>query len=119
MRILSRLSDIFSANFHALLDQVENPEALLAHVVREMEESVAATRGYAASAIAAERRIGRELEQNRAEVEHWQSKAREALTAGREDLARRALARKREHEDLVTGLQAHLASASETARNVR
>ena len=119
MRILSRLSDIVAANFHALLDQVENPEALLAHVVREMEESLAAARRYAASAIAAERRIGRELEQNRVEVEHWHRKAREALTAGREDLARRALARKREHEDLVHGLEASFASVSETARNVR
>ena len=110
MSIFSRLSDIIASNLNALLDRVENPEALLVQVIREMEEGLAAARRYAALAIAAERRIGRELEQNRAEAERWQNKAREALAAERDDLARRALIRKREHEDLVRGLETQCAA---------
>lgn len=59
------------------------------------------------------------MEQNRTEAERWQNKAREALAAGREDLARRALRRKREHEDLVRGLETQHAAAGQTCTNVR
>src|SRR5205809_896292 len=58
MSIFSRLSDIVASNLNALLDRVENPEALLVQVIREMEEGLAAARRYAALAIAAARRAG-------------------------------------------------------------
>src|SRR5436305_14531489 len=119
MSIFSRLSDIIASNLNSLLDRVENPEALLVEVIREMEEGLAAARRYAALAIAAERRIGRELEQNRSESERWKNKAREAITAGRDDLARRALSRKREHDDLVHGLETQMVAAGQTSANVR
>jgi phage shock protein A len=119
MSIFSRLSDIIAANISALLDRAENPELMIAEIIREMEEGLANAKGYAATAIAAERRIGRELEQNRFQAEHWKSKAREALVAGREDLARRALVRKREHEDLVKSLEEQHREALQTSQNVR
>ena len=119
MSIFSRLSDIITSNINALLDRAENPEWMIAQIIREMEEGLASAKRYAATAIAAERRIGRELEQNRIEGEHWKGKAREALTAGREDLARRALVRKREHEDLVKSLDKQHRESLETSQNVR
>jgi phage shock protein A len=119
MGVFARISDIFTANINALLDRVENPEALLAQVVREMEDGLAAARRYAATAIAAERGLTRELEQNRAEVRHWQEKARTAVTSGREDLARQALTRKKEHEDLIRSLEVQHAAACQTSAGVR
>ena len=35
MRILSRCSDIIVANIHALLDNAENPDVMLAQIIRE------------------------------------------------------------------------------------
>jgi phage shock protein A len=119
MSIFSRLSDIITSNINVLLDKAENPEVMIAQIIREMEEGFANARSYAATAIAAERRIGRELEQNRLQADQWKAKAREALAAGREDLARRALIRKREHEDLVKSLQRQHEEALETSQNVR
>jgi phage shock protein A len=119
MSIFSRLSDIIASNINALLDKAENPEVMIAQIIREMEEGLASARSYAATAIAAERRIGRELEQNRLQAEQWKAKAREALAAGREDLARRALVRKREHEDLVTSLDRQHSESLQTSQNVR
>jgi phage shock protein A len=69
--------------------------------------------------VAAERRLGRELESNRAQAEYWKARAREALGRGREDLARRALLRKREHDDLAAGLEAQHAEAVRTGTGVR
>jgi phage shock protein A len=119
MRILSRCSDIVVANINALLDRVENPEAMLGQVVREMEESLASARSYAASAIAAERRLGRELAQQREAALFWQDKARAAVAGNRDDLARLALARKREHETLLRELERQHLGAVETSTQVR
>jgi phage shock protein A len=119
MGIFARLSDIITSNINALLDRAENPEWMIAQIIREMEEGLASAKRYAATAIAAERRIGRELEQHRLQVEHWKSKAKQALAAEREDLARRALARKMEHEDLVRSLENQHEQALQTCQNVR
>ena len=119
MGIFARLSDIITSNINALLDRAENPEWMIAQIIREMEEGLASAKRYAATAIAAERRIGRELEQNRLQAEHWKSKAKQALAAEREDLARRALARKMEHEDLVRSLENQHEQALQTCQNVR
>ena len=94
MRILSRFSDLVSANFHSLFDRLENPIVMIEQVVREMEDRLAAARSYAATAIAAERRLARELAAQRAAVDLWLNKARVAVAAKRDDLARLALAQK-------------------------
>src|SRR3954464_5807968 len=96
MGIFSRVSDIITANLNALLDRAEDPEAMLAQVIREMEDRLARARRFAAVAIAAEWRLRREWEEHRGQVEYWTGRAQEALAAGREDLARRAVARKLE-----------------------
>ena len=42
MALISRISRLFKADFHAVLDQVEEPRMLLKQAVREMEDEVAA-----------------------------------------------------------------------------
>jgi phage shock protein A len=119
MGIFSRVSDILTANLNALLDRAEDPEALLAQVVREMEDGLARARRSAAAAIAAERRLRRERDDHRVRADHWKGRAAEALAAGREDLARRALARKQEHDALTRSLEEQHAEALRTGDSAR
>src|SRR5262249_20280935 len=98
MGIFARIGHIVTANLNALLDRAEYPEVMLAQVIREMEDNLARGRRYAAMAVATERWLRREREDNRAWAEHWKGRAREALAAGREELARLALARKQEYD---------------------
>jgi phage shock protein A len=119
MGIFSRISDIITANLNALLDRAEDPEAMLAQVIREMEDGLARARRYAAVAIAAERRLRRERDDNRVRADHWKGRARDALAAGREELARRALARKQEHDALARGLEEQHAEAVRTGESAR
>jgi phage shock protein A len=119
MGIFSRVSDILTANLNALLDRAEDPAGMLAHVIRTMEDSLARARRSAAAAIAAERRLRREQDDNRDQAEHWKARAREALAAGREDLARRALARKQEHDALARSLAEQHAEAVQTGQAAR
>ena len=119
MRLFVRLCDIMAANVNALLDRAESPAKMAAQIVREMEDGVAVARRHAAAAIAAERRLVRELEQNRAQADFYKSKARAALAANRADLARRMLARKKEHEELAQNLESQHAHAAQTSAQVR
>ncbi len=41
MALITRLSRLFKADFHAVIDQLEEPEMVLRQAVREMEEAVA------------------------------------------------------------------------------
>lgn len=119
MGIFARLSDLIVANINALLDKAENPERMLAQIIREMEEGLGTARQQAATAIALDRRLTREWNQHQHESEHWKEQARLALSAKREDLARQALARKIEHDDLARGLSSQCSSAQETSSQVR
>ena len=112
MKIFSRVSDIISANINDLLDRAENPEKMARQIIRELEEALLAARREVVMAIAAERRLIRRLKQEEALAGDWHSKAEEAVKKGQDDLARRALAKKREHSFLAKGLR----SQEETAR---
>src|ERR1700720_4624028 len=85
MSMLGRFSDVISMNVHALLDRAENPERMLTHLLRTLEEGLAAARLQAAGAIAGERRLRRELGRHRAAAQHWKEQARLALARRRED----------------------------------
>ncbi len=119
MRILSRCSDILVAKINVLLDLAENPEAMIGQVIREMEDDVAEARGHTARAIAAERRLNRELAEQRIGIEFWQTKARAAVAANREDLARVALQRKKELETSAAELATQHTAALETSTQAR
>jgi phage shock protein A len=41
MALIRRVSRLFTADLHAVLDQIEEPEALLKQAIREMEEELA------------------------------------------------------------------------------
>jgi phage shock protein A len=119
MGIVSRVSDIIAANLHGLLDRAEDPEAMLAHVIREMEDGLSRARRLAAVAIAAERGLRRERDDHHARADHWKGRAREALAAGQEELARRALARKQDHDALARGLDEQCAEAARANQSAR
>lgn len=43
MALINRVSRLFKADFHAVLDQIEEPEQLLKQAIREMEDDLAET----------------------------------------------------------------------------
>ena len=88
------MSDIFKANINDLLDKAEDPEKMIKQMVIEMEESVNKTTLAVAQAIANEVGLQKKIEKAKKDSQEWESKAMQALTAGREDLAKQALERK-------------------------
>ena len=43
MALINRISRLFKADFHAVLDQIEEPAALLKQAIRDMEDDLAGT----------------------------------------------------------------------------
>jgi phage shock protein A len=100
MALINRVSRLFTADVHAVLDRIEEPEALLRHAIREMEEEVAAAELHGAEL---EREIGALAERERklaATLAELAGKLDVAFGSGNEDLARRLLRRKLETEKL-------------------
>ena len=106
MAIFQRISDIIKANINDLLDKAEDPEKMVKQIILEMEGQIdSATQGLG-QAMAGQKTAKKQLDAARAEVESWENKAKAALAAGNEELARTALQRKVTLQDNLVKLEA-------------
>ncbi|WP_417385745.1 PspA/IM30 family protein [Gimesia sp.] len=108
MRIFERINDIIAANIHDMIDQFEDPEVMLKQAIREMEHSIDTVTQDTARVMAGEKRLIKELTKNELEAQNWQQRAMQAVQNGDDQLARKALARKKEHENLSQALKEQL-----------
>jgi phage shock protein A len=119
MSIFKRISDIFKANINDALDKAEDPEKMLKQMVIEMEESINKTTLAVANAIANEKSLERKIEKAKKDTTEWEQKAMQALTAGREDLAKGALEKKAISARNVQDLEPIYKQAKTTADKLR
>ncbi len=119
MGIFSRISDIFKANVNDALDAAEDPEKMLRQMVLEMEESVNKATLSVANAIANEKGLARKIEKEKGLVADWHEKARQAMSAGREDLAKAALEKKATAEKNANDLAPIYQQATATSAKMR
>lgn len=104
MPYFSRLTDIVTCNLTALLADAPDAAAALAEIIREIEEGVAGANRSASTAAKNAARLSAEIDEQRRQVDYWMTEARKRLAEQNDDLARQALFRKREVEDLVAAL---------------
>ncbi len=119
MGFFKRVSDIISANPNDMVEDPEDPEAMLRQVVREMEDAVRKAKPDVAKAMANEKTLDKELRHNERQVETWAQHAVKAVGEGDDMLGRKALQRKREYERLVAALGDQHKSAEETVATLR
>ena len=119
MGVFGRLSDIVTANVHDMLDKAENPEKMLKQIIREMEEAIGGAKRNLAQAMAGQKKLDKELQTNKRLRDEWQRKAQEAVGLDNDELARRALSRKKEHETLIESLQDQHGSAQQAVDSMR
>lgn len=104
MALINRISRLFKADFHAVLDQIEEPEVLLKQAIRDMEDDLAGT----------EKRIKvcthtqAALRQRKGEVEtsisEYDSQLDLCFDSGKDDLAKKLIRKKLEAERILNRL---------------
>ncbi len=115
MSLFSRVSDIINANVSDMLDRAEDPEKMVKMLIFEMEEQITIAREGVAKAIAGEKKLEANLLKNRGLADEWHAKAEAAVARDDEDLARKCLARKKEHEQIAESLQPQWETARKTS----
>jgi len=98
MGIFQRLKTLISSNVNDMINKAENPEKMLNQLVVEMNEQLIESKKAVAMAIADEKKLERETQNQQAMAQEWERKAMLAVRAGQDDLAKEALLRKQEHE---------------------
>lgn len=119
MGILDRMSRLIRANVNDLIDQAEDPEKMLNELLREMSSSISEARTQVASMIAQEKEIEGDFSAAQRDATQWQQKAELAVSRGRDDLAREALRRKNDADELATVYSHHLDSQKETVEKLK
>ena len=119
MGLFKRISDIISANMQELVDDAENPEAVLKQAVDEMAAAIVDARRATARAVANEKVLGRKLADQRVDASLCAQRAEDAVRDGDDDRARQSLLRKQEHDRTVVALSDQLAVAGESASSLR
>src|ERR687884_1504018 len=110
--LMSRAAMIIKAKFSALLGRAENPNETLDYSYERQLESLQNVRRGIADVVTAKKRLQLQTQQLEQNVVKLETQARQALAAGREDLARQALERK-------SGLQQQLQQLDQQAQQLQ
>src|SRR2546422_2677329 len=94
MGLLSRAGEIIKAKFNALLNRAENPQETLDYSYEKQLQSLQNVKRGVADVVTAKKRLQLQTQQLEQNVVTLDTQARQAVAAGREDLARQALERK-------------------------
>ena len=101
MGIFARLAALIKSNINDLISRSEDPEKMLNQIVIDMGAQLVEAKKQVAASIADEKRLLKQAEQEQATANEWERRAMLAVRAGDDNLAKEALARKKEHEQLA------------------
>ncbi|HEU0014746.1 MAG TPA: PspA/IM30 family protein [Longimicrobium sp.] len=104
MGIFDRLRTLLSSNMNDLIARAENPEKMLEQVIIDMREQQTKAKQEVALAIAEERKLKAQVEQEARQAQEWERRAMMAIQQNREDLARQALLRQQEYAERARSL---------------
>ena len=97
----SRLKRVIASNLNYAISKAEDPEKMLEQVIIDLEKQMAEARKQVAAAMADEKHLAKQVENEHRLVAEWKAKAKAALEQGREDLAEKAVQEQMEHEKLA------------------
>ncbi len=104
--LMSRLSLIFKAKFSKTLDRAENPNETLDYSYEEQLRQLQNVKRGIADVTTAKKRLELQYTSMQQQVDKLDGQARQALQAGKEDLAREALTRKASVQAQLTDIMA-------------
>jgi phage shock protein A len=117
MGIFHKFSTLLKSNINDLIARAENPEKMLNQIILDMRDQLAKAKREVAAAIADERKLRAQLDDEIKQTRDWEHRAMLAVKEGRDDLAKQALVRQQEHAQRAQTLeQTWAAQAQETEK---
>ncbi len=101
MALINRMSRLFTADVHAVLDRIEEPDVLLKHAVREMEEELARGEQRARTLAHEQDALGERQHKAEAALQELGLQLDVCFESANEELARKIIRRRLETERLV------------------
>lgn len=106
MALINRVSRLFKADFHAVLDQIEEPELLLKQAVRDMEDELSATEQRIALCAHEQDALAVRRREIQASTDDINSQLDLCFESGRDELVRGLIRKKLEAERILKRLDA-------------
>lgn len=103
MGIFNRLTTLVKSNINDLIDKAEDPEKMLKQLIADMNEQYNEASKEVAAAIADEKKLERQYQEQISLSKKWEQRAELALKKNDEGLAVEALKRKKEYDDTASG----------------
>ena len=104
MGIFQKLSTLLKSNINDLISRAENPEKMLTQIILDMRDQLALAKREVAAAIADERKLKQQLNDEVKQALDWEERAMLAVRENRDDLAKQALIRQQEHGERAAAL---------------
>jgi phage shock protein A len=101
MALINRMSRLLTADVHAVLDRIEEPDVLLKHAVREMEEELARGEQRARALAHEQDALGERQRKTEAALHELGLQLDVCFESRNEELARKIIRRRLETERLV------------------
>lgn len=105
MGVISRISTIIQAKMNKLVDRAEDPRETMEYSYEKQVQMLQQVKKGIVEVVTSKKRLELQAARLQENVEKLDAQARQALTAGREDLARMALERKQLSAGQLQGMQ--------------
>jgi phage shock protein A len=123
MGIFDRLSTLIKSNINDLISSAENPEKMLNQIIIDMRDQLVKAKQQVAAAIADEKRLRDQADEEAKQATEWMQKAELAVRQNKDDLAKSALVRHGEHlthaQQLELTWQAHQSETEKLKASLR
>ena len=119
MALINRMSRLFTADVHAVLDRIEEPDVLLKHAVREMEDELARGEQRVRALTHEHESLGERQAKTAACLADLGSQLDVCFESGNEDLARKIIKRRLETERLERSVVERRAALSKELAALR
>jgi phage shock protein A len=98
MGIFARIKTWFHSEVNSAMDKIEVPEKMLNQLLLDMNNNLIEVKKSVALALADEKKLERDTQNQEDIAKNWEEKAKLAVKAGKDDLAKEALLRKQEYD---------------------
>ncbi len=119
MGIWDNLKRVVKGNINDAISKAEDPQKILNQTIIDMNEQLIEAKKAVAGAIADEKKLERQYQENLALSKDWEQKAILAVKAQRDDLAKEALTRKQEFEKLSVAYKQQFDAQHDTVEKLK